>query len=117
MKIFLSLMVLLLGSVCWGNTYTFFNTGTATSGASTSIAVTTPSGGPYTSNGVVIVNEGTQEVYFDLSGQLTEAQITAESRAIKLNASESFADSEFRTSKIKVRAKTGSSVYKLWATF
>jgi len=110
--------LMLMASMSYAmDTYHFFATGTATAAASTVISILDSANVPTTSNTILVLNDSTTvSIYVDLSGRLTEAYMTAESKALTLKAGEYFT-TDFRTNKIKVRGSAGSVAYRIWALF
>ncbi len=117
-NLFIFNVLWMLSCTCFaGDTFHFYSSGTATTGASSNISILNSSSLPTVSNNILVLNDSTtNDIYVDLSGSLTEYGITSEAKAMTLKAGE-YITMDFRTNKIKVRGKTGSAVYRIWALF
>ena len=110
MKKFIGLMVglmLLAGVAMAYSTKTYWATGTTTSGAI--ITITHPA----VVNSITLINDGTDEVYFNPRGDLSTMTV----EALVVASGEVVTFSDFRTKKSKIQAKADNSVYRIWSTY
>jgi hypothetical protein len=105
--------LMVLSGVSLASTQTYWATGTTTLGALVTITY------PATVNSITIINDGTTEVYANMSGRaaVTVATITTEASTIVLAASQTLALTDFRTRRSILRAKSADCVYRIWATY
>ncbi len=109
---------LIFAASCYAASGNFFSTGTATSGTTMTINILKDGKGKI-SQALKFFNDGTNEVYVDFSGMATsEAVMSAEVYALTISPTDEplYLD-DFKTNKVKIKAKRNSSKYRLFVFY